>query len=150
MGHNKDWSIGESLAQLEKYNGLGYARMGRPSPYVWSKTNQYVRGKYVADGVYSSTAVDTQEGCAALLARMMVLDPSINEQYKWSRTASTMPLGATEKPADEFISVPATPIALGTGAAVSTAWFHLNWWWVGASVLGVLVLYEVYKYWRNK
>jgi lysozyme family protein len=72
-----DWSIGGALTLLEEYNGLGYAARGRPSPYVWASTNQYVKGKYVADGHYDPNAVDHQLGCAALLSRMKLLDPSV-------------------------------------------------------------------------
>jgi lysozyme family protein len=74
---NKDWSIGQVLTELELYNGLGYAARGRPSPYVWSGTNQYVSGKYVRDGVYDPSVVDSQLGCAGLLMAMMSLDRSI-------------------------------------------------------------------------
>ena len=74
---NRDWSIGGTLAMLEQYNGLGYAARGRPSPYIWSGTDQYVSGKYVRDGVYDPNAVDSQLGCAGLLMAMMALDPSI-------------------------------------------------------------------------
>lgn len=69
---NKDWSIGGALSMLEQYNGLGYASKGLPSPYIWAGTDQYVAGKYVSDGVYSATAVDTQLGCAGLLKFMGV------------------------------------------------------------------------------
>lgn len=71
---NKDWSPGGALAMLEKYNGLGYWRKGIPSPYIWAGTNQYTRGKFVADGVFSGTTVDSQLGCAGLLKAMGVLD----------------------------------------------------------------------------
>jgi hypothetical protein len=74
---NKDWSIGGTLAKLEEYNGLGYAARGRPSPYVWSGTDQYRSGKYVRDGVYDPDAIDSQLGCAGLLMAMMALDPTI-------------------------------------------------------------------------
>lgn len=74
---NKDWSVGGTLAKLEEYNGLGYYRRGKPSPYVWAGTDQYTAGKYVADGVYDPNYVDTQPGCANLLLAMMALDPSI-------------------------------------------------------------------------
>lgn len=74
---NKDWSVGASLTKLEEYNGLGYAARGRPSPYIWSGTNQYVSGKYVRDGVYDPSAVDSQLGCAGLLIAMKAIDPSI-------------------------------------------------------------------------
>ena len=33
-----DWTPGGYTTFLEKYNGLGYASMGRPSPYVWAGT----------------------------------------------------------------------------------------------------------------
>jgi lysozyme family protein len=72
----KDWSIGGALTLLEEYNGLGYAAMGKPSPYIWAATNQYKKGKYVADGHYDPNAIDHQLGCAALLARMKQLDDS--------------------------------------------------------------------------
>lgn len=74
---NKDWSIGGTLAELEQYNGLGYASRGVPSPYLWSGTSQYESGKYVRDGVYDSNAVDSQPGCAGLLLAMMALDRTI-------------------------------------------------------------------------
>lgn len=73
----KDWSIGGLLTLLEEYNGLGYANMGVPSAYVWSGSDQYVSGKYVADHVYSATAIDVQEGCAPLLSRMAEIDKTI-------------------------------------------------------------------------
>jgi lysozyme family protein len=75
---NRDWSIGGTLAMLEQYNGLGYAARGRPSPYIWSGTDQYVSGKYVRDGVYDPSAVDSQLGCAGLLMAMMALDSTIS------------------------------------------------------------------------
>lgn len=64
---NKDWSVGNALTMFEKYNGLGYAKKGIPSPYVWAGTNQYVAGKYVADGVFDPHHVDKQLGCAGIL-----------------------------------------------------------------------------------
>lgn len=72
-----DWSIGGVLTLWEEYNGLGYAVRGVPSAYVWSGTDQYVSGKYIADHVYSARAVDVQEGCAPILAMMMAIDPTI-------------------------------------------------------------------------
>lgn len=69
---NKDWSAGGTLALLERYNGLGYANRGLPSPYIWSGTDQYKKGKYVADGVFNPEAVDKQLGCAGLLMAMGV------------------------------------------------------------------------------
>lgn len=71
-----DWTAGGALCLLEQYNGLGYARMGVPSPYIWASTDQYHSGKYVADHHYDPDVVDHQLGCAALIHRMIELDPS--------------------------------------------------------------------------
>jgi lysozyme family protein len=77
----EDWSIGGALTLLEEYNGLGYAMMGRPSPYIWSTTDQYHSGKYIADGHYDPHAVDHQTGCAALLLRMSLIDDTIAKEF---------------------------------------------------------------------
>jgi len=67
----KDWSIEQQLYQLERFNGFGYRGKGVPSAYIWSGTDQYVRGKYIRDKVWSATAVDKQLGCAPVLKRLM-------------------------------------------------------------------------------
>jgi lysozyme family protein len=72
-----DWSPGGTCTLMEEYNGLGYARRGIPSAYVWSGTDQYVKGKYVRDGVFDPNEVDVQEGCAAILRCIMDINPSI-------------------------------------------------------------------------
>lgn len=77
LARKKNWSLGPALANLEAYNGLGYASRGRPSPYLWAGTDQYDSGKYVRDGEYDPNHVDTQPGCAALIKEMQRLDPSI-------------------------------------------------------------------------
>lgn len=76
-----DWTIGGALTLLEQYNGLGYARMGVPSPYIWAGTDQYHQGKYIADGHFDPHAIDHQLGCAGLLARMTHLDPTIQQEW---------------------------------------------------------------------
>ncbi|MCB1553889.1 MAG: hypothetical protein KDJ14_08780 [Xanthomonadales bacterium] len=65
-----DWSLPKLLHTLEAYNGFGYRRRGLPSPYLWSFTHHYVRGKFVRDGVFDPAAVDQQCGTATLLRRM--------------------------------------------------------------------------------
>lgn len=77
LARRKDWSLSAALTALETYNGIGYAAKGVPSPYLWSGTDQYRSGKYVADGVYDPNKIDAQLGCAALLMSLMALDPSI-------------------------------------------------------------------------
>lgn len=70
-----DWSIASALFRIEGYNGWGY-RQHHPqvlSPYLWSFTNHYTCGKYVADGKWSASAVSEQCGAAALLRRLAEL-----------------------------------------------------------------------------
>lgn len=55
----------KSLYFAFRFNGTGYARKGIYSPYVWSGTNWYSKGKYVKDGVYDPEFVDKQLGVAA-------------------------------------------------------------------------------------
>jgi lysozyme family protein len=61
-----------ALDALEAYNGLGYRKYHPDvfSPYLWSGTGAYSRGKYIADGRFSSTTVDQQAGVAALWLRL--------------------------------------------------------------------------------
>jgi lysozyme family protein len=103
---NKDWSIGRTLAKLEQYNGLGYAARGRPSPYIWSGTDQYEAGKYVRDGVYDPNVVDSQPGCAGLLLAMMALDPSITSMDAAIAPAGLNRPSRSDKPAGPSISNP--------------------------------------------
>ncbi|GMQ61683.1 hypothetical protein [Vallitalea maricola] len=55
------------MSFAERYNGLGYYNKDRISPYVYSGTNVYTGGKYVADGKFSSEAVDKQPGVYLLI-----------------------------------------------------------------------------------
>lgn len=70
LARNKDWSIGTTLDKLEAYNGLGYRNKGLPSPYLWAGTNQYTKGKYVADGKFDPNHVDQQLGVAPILMKI--------------------------------------------------------------------------------
>ncbi len=74
---NHDWSIGGMLTLLERYNGLSYAIANRPSPYIWSGTNQYKIGKVLVDHGPIEEVVDKQLGCAGLIIAMMGLDSGI-------------------------------------------------------------------------
>ena len=66
----KDWSLSGTLYQFERYNGFGYRVKGIHSPYLWSFSNQYDKGKFAADGIYDPDLVSKQCGAAVLLRRM--------------------------------------------------------------------------------
>jgi lysozyme family protein len=145
---NKDWSIGGLLTLLEQYNGTGYAAKGVPSPYIWSGTDQYKSGKYVADHVYDANAVDKQLGCAGLIMAMMSLDPSI--KFDGAAITQTSTLPPPKKPVS-------TSAKAGTGAViVSTAgtiavgvqqgWGVLPWIIAGCIAAGIAgVVYLIRK-----
>lgn len=67
-----DWSLPAMLYRLEGYNGYGYHSQTPPvnSPYLWSFSNLYSKGKYVADHVFDPNAVSQQCGSAVILAQM--------------------------------------------------------------------------------
>ena len=129
-----DWSAPGMLTNLERYNGVGYftgpvtKRNGvviarypsQPSAYIWSGTNQYVKGKYVADGVFDPNTVDKQLGCAGLILAMMQLDSSIGLE------GSARPLPAIDA------AVPAPAAASGI---LDARWLQTSLNTLGASPL---------------
>jgi lysozyme family protein len=66
-----DWSTAHMLYLLEKYNGFGYRKMGKPTPYLWSFSNLYDKGKYVADGRFDPEAVSKQCGAAVMVKALI-------------------------------------------------------------------------------
>ena len=70
LADRKDWSLGVMLDRLERFNGLGYRKRGLPSPYLWSFSRHYERGKFVADGKLDPDAVSEQCGGATLIRRL--------------------------------------------------------------------------------
>lgn len=74
----KSWPVSAIAGALEKYNGMGYHMRGIPSPYLWSFSNQYHSGKFVADHVFDPNAVSQQAGAMPMLKSLMAQDSSIN------------------------------------------------------------------------
>lgn len=68
-----NWTVPGLLYKLEGYNGFGYRKssIAINSPYLWSFSNQYQKGKFTADGSYSPTAVSKQCGAAVILRRLI-------------------------------------------------------------------------------
>lgn len=118
---NKDWSLGNALTMLEKYNGLGYANKGIPSPYIWAGTNQYVSGKYVSDGVFDAQAVDQQLGCAGILKYLGI--------GKASAPIGAAAVAVTAATTAAFVPEHIAPWIIGGGmalAVVAFIWFDLR------------------------
>ena len=66
-----DWGIQNCLDLFERYNGMGYKKKGLSSPYLWSYTQFYTKGKYVKDGEYDPNAISKQPGVAAIMKELL-------------------------------------------------------------------------------
>lgn len=67
----RNWILPFLLRKLEAYNGFGYFKYKKiNSPYLWSFSGHYTKGKYVKDGKFDAEAVSQQMGAAVILKRM--------------------------------------------------------------------------------
>ncbi len=84
LDRNKDWSLAGIAYELERYNGFGYRKKSPPlpSPYLWSFSNIYTSGKYIADGTFSPTAVSQQVGGLVILRALGEADATVARQIK--------------------------------------------------------------------
>jgi lysozyme family protein len=63
-----DWHIASTLFRIEAYNGFRSRELYNiNSPYLWSFSNHYTRGKFVADNRWDGNAVSGQCGAAVIL-----------------------------------------------------------------------------------
>ncbi len=70
-----DWSLPSVLYHWHRYNGINneYKARNIPTPYLWSGTQHYRKGKYVSDGVFDPDKVSRQVGAAVLLKSLIDL-----------------------------------------------------------------------------
>jgi lysozyme family protein len=75
MGYDQvtDWSLPHILYLWEKYNGFGYRFKLLRTPYLWSYSNLYTKGRYVADGVFDPNKISGQCGAASMLKLLGVV-----------------------------------------------------------------------------
>lgn len=62
-----DWSLPRLLYRWERYNGFGYRRQGVPTPYLWSFSTLYDKGRFVADHEFDPNARSKQAGAATMV-----------------------------------------------------------------------------------
>jgi lysozyme family protein len=89
--NQEDWSQERVLYRFEAFNGFGYIQHKINSPYVWAGSNLYTIGKYSSDGIYTSSLVDQQLGCAVIFNILMRLINMTTEQPVTS-TAPEIPV----------------------------------------------------------
>lgn len=66
------WTLSLVLFKLEGFNGFGY-RSKHPevlTPYLWSFSNHYTKGKFTVDHKFDPEVVSKQCGAAAILKQM--------------------------------------------------------------------------------
>lgn len=71
--HEKsDWDLATCLYRWEAYNGWRSRTLHNiNTPYLWSYSNHYTKGKFVADGVWDGNAVSKQCGAAVMLKALV-------------------------------------------------------------------------------
>jgi lysozyme family protein len=63
-----DWDLARMLYRWEAYNGWRSRLLYKiNTPYLWSFSNHYTKGKFVADNVWDGNAVSKQCGAAVML-----------------------------------------------------------------------------------
>lgn len=99
-----DWDIPNILRRWELYNGIGYQKRGIHSPYLWSYSNHYTKGKFVQDGRFDAEAVSSQCGAAVLLRRMLEKNiipiGNIDRVSQIKSLGATVPYNPTKTPTD--------------------------------------------------
>lgn len=70
-----DWSVVSALYHWHRYNGINneYKRRSIPTPYLWSGSQHYRKGKYVEDHKFDPQAVSQQVGAAVLFRSLINL-----------------------------------------------------------------------------
>lgn len=107
------WTLARAAYEFERFNGFGYRVRNVPSPYLWSFTTAYSRGKFVRDGVYSNTAVSQQSGAMALLY-------VLNKRCGLNLNADVAPVDPPD--VDEREVLPRATGTLKAVAAMRTIW----------------------------
>jgi lysozyme family protein len=65
-----DFTVPRILFLFERFNGMGYRRLGVATPYLWSFSNHYVKGKFSQDGKFDRELMSRQIGAAVLLGAL--------------------------------------------------------------------------------
>ena len=154
-----DWSVERIAYELERYNRWGY-RLHHPttlSPYLWSGSQHYARGKYVADGVWSSTAVSQQIGVMVILQQLAMLTtldvraPRQRHLHVATRTAAQDRLGRANELRLNTTAVGTLAGVGGVGAAslaqyagTMPSWQTLKTWMVALA----FAAYAAPRLWR--
>src|SRR5262249_7500590 len=125
LDNESDWSLPRALYRWEAYNGFGYRSFGVPSPYLWSLSTIYGRGKDVADGKFVRNAGSAQCG-AGPLVKFLHLKGEVKLTLDWVSEGETALPDPVKTQADQALQanqpvVGPPPAADGSFEAFLTA-----------------------------
>lgn len=72
LDEQADWDLANTLYRWESYNGWRSRLLySINTPYLWSFSNHYTKGKFVRDNVWDGNAVSNQCGAAVMLKALI-------------------------------------------------------------------------------
>ena len=72
LDEQADWDLASTLYRWESYNGWRSRLLYKiNTPYLWSFSNHYTKGKFVRDNVWDANAVSNQCGAAVMLKALI-------------------------------------------------------------------------------
>ena len=117
-----DWSLGKALERMERWNGLGYRNRGLMSPYLWSGSEYYEKGKFVEDGKFDPEFPSRQVGGGVLSKRLNDRGfLSISDSRKAISSLAPAALGTEDLDAIDFSPFPHAQAEIAFPLAANSA-----------------------------
>jgi lysozyme family protein len=143
-----DWSPAHIAYLCEMYNGWGYYWKKKHSPYLWSGSNHYTKGKFVADHKYDANAVSEQVGTMLILKALFEVNKE-NEVLTYKEAVKDRPALKFTERADGFFTYLGLPSMLSLTFLTDVKNFatdHAAWLLLGiAAVTFISVKYLKYQ-----
>jgi peptidoglycan hydrolase-like protein with peptidoglycan-binding domain len=106
------WTYERVAYELERFNGFrSRTEHHINTPYLWSGTTHYERGKFVRDNVWNDNFVSKQLGAMPILWHLVQLDPSIGKLLESApagrvdTVAEAAPSQATGTPVEDALDL---------------------------------------------
>jgi lysozyme family protein len=119
------WTWPRACYEGELFNGFGPRAHGRHTGYLWSWTNIYDGGKFVADGVWDPARRDEQCGMVPMMAALLQLDASLALADALPAHILSLPAIPGTSPGREAEEVPAPAVPVVFVSHVTT-WLQMT------------------------
>jgi len=107
-----NWSWEMACYKEEEFNGFGPRNHGKHTGYLFAGTSIYTGGKYVADGVWSPTAYDSQLGVIPMMLRIVQLRPELALPFPFPGTDASASIPTPQAPPQGYHAAAALQAAL--------------------------------------